>query len=240
MQYLHRYKIIFTSIFFIYLTSNGQGLEHNAHYDLQRFHFGFSIVPNFGKAKVVLAPNFYSLDSVKTISTQGFAGFGFGGIADCRIAKYLTVRYLPQIQFSQRNFNYTIKDGIKNNVQTYREEIAKTETVALDQSLDFKFHSTRHKNNRLYLIGGIKYSFDFASNEDVVRGPSRPLVPFKKSSLYYEYGFGFEHFGAIALISTEIKMSNSITNMLSADPYIYTSSIDRIQARLFQISFHFQ
>jgi hypothetical protein len=240
MYNLHWHKIIYVSFLFAIFSVNGQGLEHNAHYDLQRFHFGFSIVPNFGKAKVVLASNFYSVDSVKSIRTQGFSGFGFGGIADCRIAKFLTIRYLPQIQFSQRNFNYTIKDGIKNGIQTYREETAKTETVALDQSLDFKYHSTRHRNNRFYLLGGIKYSFDFASNEDVIRGPNRALVPFKKTALYYEYGFGFEHFGAIALISTEIKMSNSITNMLSADPYIYTSSIDRIQSRLFQISFHFQ
>ncbi len=232
MQYLHRYKIIYLSIIvLIQFSAKGQGLEHNPHYDLRRFHFGFSIVPNFGKAKVITAPDFYLRDSVQRIKALGFPGFGFGGIIDCRLAKLLTVRYLAQIQFSQRNFEYTFKDG--------KTETAKTETVALDQCILFKYHSTRHKNNRFYVIGGGKLAYDFASDEDAVRSPNRALVPFKATSFFYEFGAGWDHFGQFALISTELKMSNSITNMLSKDPYIYTSSIDRIQARLFQISFHF-
>ena len=208
-----------------------RGPEHNALYDLKKWHFGLSIVPNYAKAKVVLAPDFIQRDSVLRLNTQGFAGFGFGGIADFRLAKFLTVRWLPQLQFSQRNFVYTFRD---------RQETAKTETVSLDQNFDFKYHSVRHQNIRFYLLGGMKFSYDFVSNENAIRSPNRALVPFKKSSIYYEYGFGIDYFGTFAMISTEIKMSNSINNMLSGDPYIYTSSIDRIQARLFQISFHFQ
>ncbi len=232
MQYIHRYKVIFIAVvLFSIVNSYGQGREHNALYDLRKVHFGFSVVPNFGKAKVVTAADFYQRDSVRTIRPQGFSGFGFGGIMDVRLGKYVTFRYLPQIEFSQRNFVYTFSD---------RVETAKTETVALDNCLLFKYHTVRHQNNRFYLVGGLKLAYDFQSNEDAVRSPNRALVPFKKRVLYYDFGFGFEHFGLYALISTEIKMSNSITNVLSADPYIYTSSIDRIQARLFQISFHFQ
>jgi hypothetical protein len=209
----------------------GQGREHNSLYDLQKVHFGFSIVPNFGKAKVVTAADFYKRDSVRSIRPQGFSGFGFGGLMEVRLSKYGTFRYLPQIQFSQRNFVYTFNDRI---------ETAKTETVALDQCLLFKYHTQRHQNTRFYLIGGVKFSYDFASNEDAVRSPNRALVPFKQTALYYDFGFGVEHFGLFAVFATEFKMSNSITNMNCLDPYIYTSSIDRIQSRLFQISFHFQ
>lgn len=209
---------------------HGQGLEHHVLYDLKRVHFGISIVPNYAKAKVVTAANFYQRDSVRSIRPQGFSGFGFGGIMDVRLGKFVTFRYLPQIQFSQRNFVYTFNDRI---------ETAKTESVALDQSLLIKYHTVRHRNIRFYLVGGAKFSHDFASTEDAVRSPSRPLVPFKKNIPYYEYGFGIDYFGVFAMISTELKMSNSLTNVLSGDPYIYTSSIDRIQARLFQISFHF-
>jgi len=64
-------------------------------------------------------------------------------------------------------------------------------------------------------------------------------VAFKANSFYYEYGFGYDHYGIWSMISTEFKMSNSITNMLSSDPYIFSSSFERIQSRLFQISFLF-
>ena len=231
MQHLHRCKIIFIIVFLIISNKAiSQGLEHRPLYDLTKFHFGVSFVPAFAKAKVILASNFYQTDSVRNIKTTGFASFCFGGIVDYRLNKFSTLRFLPQIEFSQRNFNYVFND---------RSEIAKRESVSLNSILLYKYHGVRHKNWRAYVIGGIRYSYDFQSDENAIRSPNRPLVAFKSNSLYYEYGFGVDNFGLWSLISTEFKMSNSITNMISSDPYIYSSSIDRIQSRLFQISFHF-
>ena len=231
MQHLHGYKIILTLwVFSMVLSASAQ--EHRPNDDNRKWHFGLSIVPNFAKAKVVTAKDFYQRDSVRSITTTGFAGLCFGGIADYRIGKFFTVRYLPQLEFSQRNFTYLFNDGVT--------QTAKTESVSLNQCLLLKHHSVRHRNHRFYVIGGVRYSHDFQSNETTVRGPNIPMVAFKANSFYYELGFGYDHYGLWALISTEIKMSNSFGNMLSSDPYIYASSIDRIQARLFQISFHFQ
>lgn len=204
--------------------------EHRPNDDARKFHFGISVAPNFAKAKVTLAKDFYQRDSVRSIGVQGFTGLNFGGIVDYRIGKYFTLRYLPQIEFSQRNFTFTFSD---------RQQTAKTETVSLNQCFLVKHHSTRHRNHRFYVLGGVRYSHDFQSNENTIRSPNLPMVAFKANSLYYEMGFGYDHYGLWSLISTEIKMSNSLGNMLSSDPYIYSSSISRIQARLFQISFHF-
>jgi len=229
MQYLHRCKII-SLLVLLAFSHYVSAQEHRPNYDLEKWHFGITLAPNFAKAKVRLAPDFLPRDSVRNIATQGFAGLCFGGIVDYRIHKFWTVRYLAQIEFSQRNFTFTFDD---------RQETAKTESVSLNQCFLFKHHSTRHKNHRFYILGGFRYSHDFQSNESTIRSPNRPLVAFKANSFYYEYGFGYDHFGIWSLISTEIKMSNSLTNMLSSDPYIYASSFSHIQARLFQISFHF-
>jgi hypothetical protein len=229
MQYLHRCKITALICLLVYAGASS-AQEHRPNYDLTRWHFGISLAPNFAKAKVQLAPNFYARDSTRSISTQGFAGLCFGGLADYRVGKYSTLRYLAQIEFSQRNFTFRFDD---------RQEVAKTESVSLNQCVLYKHHSVRHRNHRFYIIGGLRYSHDFQSNESTIRSPNRPMVAFKANSFYYEYGFGYDHFGIWSLISTEFKMSNSIGNMLSPDPYIYASSISKIQARLFQISFHF-
>lgn len=236
MQHIHRCKIgllVIMAVLSARLDAQHHMSMHRPNYDLDRWHFGMSIVPNYAKAKVVLAPDFYPRDSVKGISTTGFAGLCFGGIVDFGLrkdGKYFKLRYLPQLEFSQRNFTYTFVD---------RVQTAKTETVSLNQCLLLKHYSQRHGNYRFYVIGGFRYSHDFQSNENTIRSPNLPMVAFKANTFYYEYGFGLDHFGIWALISTEIKMSNSFTNMLSPDPYIYASSISRIQARLFQISFHF-
>ncbi len=230
MQHLRRNKVIV--ILFMFYASNvlAQGSEHRPNDDSRKWHFGITIAPNFAKAKVTTAADFYQRDSVRSISTQGFAGLNFGGIADYRIGRFFTVRYLPQIEFSQRNFTFSFAD---------RVQTAKTETVSINQCLLLKHHSVRHGNHRFYVIGGFRYTHDFQSNENTVRSPNLPMVAFKANSYYYELGVGYDHFGLWSLISTEIKMSNSLGNMLSPDPYIYASSISRIQARLFQISFHF-
>ncbi|MFM6984111.1 MAG: outer membrane beta-barrel protein [Chitinophagaceae bacterium] len=229
MQYLHgNKKIIFAIVCFLTLEVSAQ--EHRPNDDARKFHFGISVAPNFAKAKVTLAKDFYQRDSVRSIGVQGFSGLNFGGIVDYRIGKYFTLRYLPQIEFSQRNFTFNFSD---------RQQTAKTETVSLNQCFLVKHHSTRHRNHRFYVLGGVRYSHDFQSNENTIRSPNLPIVAFKANSLYYEMGFGYDHYGLWSLISTEIKMSNSLGNMLSTDPYIYSSSISRIQARLFQISFHF-
>lgn len=229
MQYLHGSKKIIIAIVGL-LTLELTAQEHRPNDDARKFHFGISVAPNYAKAKVTLAKDFYQRDSVRSIGVQGFSGLNFGGIVDYRIGKYFTLRYLPQIEFSQRNFTFNFSD---------RQQTAKTETVSLNQCFLVKHHSTRHRNHRFYVLGGVRYSHDFQSNENTIRSPNLPMVAFKANALYYEMGFGYDHYGLWSLISTEIKMSNSLGNMLSSDPYIYSSSISRIQARLFQISFHF-
>lgn len=233
MQHLYRYQIsVLFILCFIALPASAQRrrTEHRPNDDQRPWHFGISFVPNFSKSKLQVAENFYEVDSVKQINTQGFYGLNFGGIVDYRIGKYFTVRYLPQIEFSQRNYTFVFRD---------RSQTAKTESVSLNQCILLKHHSQRHGNHRFYVIGGFRYSHDFQSNEKSIRSPNLPMVAFKSNTFYYEYGFGYDHFGIWSMISTEIKMSNSLSNMLSSDPYIYASSISRIQARLFQISFHF-
>jgi hypothetical protein len=104
MQHLHGIKIV-VILTMMFQNAFSQGLEHRPMYDLTKFHFGVSFVPSFAKAKVVLSPNFYPTDSVRSLSTTGFAGLCFGGIVDYRIGKFATLRYLPQIEFSQRKFH---------------------------------------------------------------------------------------------------------------------------------------
>jgi hypothetical protein len=100
-----------------------------------------------------------------------------------------------------------------------------------------------HFNDRIdkvYTIAGVRFTHDFASNEDATRGPFRQMVVLKKRSISYEFGVGMDLYTQMFKFSPEIKMTNSIGNVHSSDPYIYNNSIKRIQTRLFQISLHFE
>jgi hypothetical protein len=207
------------------------GQEHNPNYDLKKFHMGFSIVGNYAKFKVTPAEDFISRDSVKAINTDGFPGFGLGGIANFRLGNQLDFRLLPQLTFAQRNMVFEF---------TNKQDKIQVETVSFDLPMLFKYKSVRFNNTRFYVIGGGRVTHDFASNQDAERGPFKPLIALKRTSYHYEFGFGFDFYLIFAKFSPEIKMTNSINNMLSDDPYIYSSSVNRIQGRMFQISLHFE
>jgi hypothetical protein len=138
MQHLHWGKIIVVFISAL-CAFDSKAQEHRPNDDQRLWHFGITFAPNFTKSKFTVSENFYSRDSVQQIKSQGFAGLNFGGIADYRLGRFFTLRYLPQIEFSQRNYTFVFKD---------RTQTAKTETVSLNQCFLLKHHSVRHKNHR--------------------------------------------------------------------------------------------
>lgn len=200
-------------------------------YERKPFHMGFSIVADYGKFKIIPENNFLSQDSLLSIRTQGFPGFGIGGILNLRISKHWHFRTLPQLHFNQRNVFFQFKD---------RVDMIEVESVTFDLPMLIKYRGERHNNYNMYVIGGARLTHDFSAKEDKQRGPLIRQVALKKQSVAYEFGFGFDIYTTYFKFSPEIKMSNSLTNMISKDTYIYNGSIGFLQTRLFQISLHFE
>lgn len=199
--------------------------------DLRFFSTGIVLSGNQCKFKLTPAPDLLQRDSVISIRAKAAPGFGFGGFANVRITNLLNFRFVSTLNFNQRNIIFTFRDRVNN---------IKVEQVSIDLALLFKYKSERHNNTRFYLIGGGRYSYDFSSNQDVIRTPFRPMVATRKTGWYYDYGAGMDFYLKYFKLSTELRMSNSITNMLSPDEFIYGSSISRIQSRLFQFSLIFE
>ncbi len=200
-------------------------------YPSKPFHMGFTILGSYGRFKINPVNELLLQDSLQSIRSMGFPGFGLGGIANVRMGKYFDFRLLPQLHFNNRNVEYTFNDRI-DKIQV--------ESVSFDLPILVKYKSERHSNKRLYVIGGVRLSHDFAALEDKDRGPNRKIVALKQQSISYEFGFGFDIYTHVFKFSPEIKMTNSINNMISQDPYLYNGSIGFLQTRLLQISFHFE
>jgi hypothetical protein len=238
LQLIHSHKIIVFSILFLTvfnLSAQKKKKSNGGEIDPLRykrpFHMGFSITGDYAKFKLSPAENILFKDSLLSIRTQGFPGFGLGGITNLRLGNYFDLRALPQLHFNQRNLIYTFRDRV--------DEI-QVESVSFDLPILIKYKSERHNNKRLYLIAGVRPSHDFMAREDKQRGPFIRRVAMKKQSLSYEFGFGMDIYTYMFKFSPEIKMTNTITNMISPDQYIYNGSIGLLQSRLFQISLHFE
>ena len=200
-------------------------------YDLKPAHFGFGIILGQAKLKTTLASDFHLQDSILHVKNNGFPALGIAGLLNLKVAKHLDFRFAPGLTLAQRNMDFVFEDRTDNVV---------IETVSFDLPFILKYKSERVKNTRFYVLAGLRYSFDYQSDEQTERGPFKKMVPLKKRQISYEFGVGLDLYLEYFKLSPEIKMSNGLNNVLSKDDYIYTGAFDGIFTRLFSLTFFFE
>ncbi len=231
MYAIHRYKI--TLALLTLLCSFDLFAQANMEqYDNKRLHFGFTIGTNTGRVRIDRRTERTPFDTVKNINSVTFPGIGLGAITNLHLGSNWDLRLLfPVISFVQRNINYEFQNSKKTT---------EIESAYCDAALLVKFKSDRRKNVRVYVIGGLRGSYDLASTVKQDRSISKPVVSLKPVSFGYEAGFGLDMYFEYFKFSPEIKFCNTIGNSLHHDGYIYTESIDRLVPQLIQFSLHFE
>ena len=210
----------------------GKAQEINPTYDLHRLHFGFSIIGNYGKLKYTTAGEFMNNDTIQTIQTNSFPGFGVGGIMNVKVAEYFDFRTMVNIQFVERHLQYNFRGG---NVET-----AKINSTYMEIPLQLKYKSKRNNNKRFYWVGGVTYRYDFASDIETERSNTKPIVALYPATFSYDVGAGLDLYYEFFKFSPEIRISNGLGNSLVPDEFIYASSLSRMSPKLVQFFLHFE
>jgi hypothetical protein len=220
-------------------TGNG-GPQNRAEYYGDKIHFGFYLGVNRTNFIITNVNNWQSVagDSLKTILSSPSTGFNLGIVSELRLQEYVTLRFTPDIAFGQRNLEYHFAG------QDTFDIVKKVESTFLDFPIDFKIRSKRFGNFAAYMIGGAKYTLDLASQKDV-RNTGLPLsqqvVKLAKNDFAVEAGAGVDFFLPYFKFGIELKTSLGIRNMLVPDSSsILSSTIDRLNSRVFLISFTFE
>ncbi len=214
------------------LANIGHAQEINPTYDLHRLHFGFSIIGNYGKLKYTTASDFMNNDTIQTIQTNSFPGFGVGGIMNVKIAEYFDFRTMVNIQFVERHLQYNFRGG---NIET-----AKINSTYMEIPLQIKYKSKRNHNKRFYWVGGATYRYDFASDIETERSNTKPIVALYPATFSYDVGAGLDLYYEFFKFSPEIRISNGLGNSLVPDEFIYASSLSRMSPKLVQFFLHFE
>jgi len=234
-------------------------------YDLDAYHFGFILAGNQMYYSMKMdqgyqlekydgsywpeSPNndeisLYSLTAVPT------PGFTIGIVGNLRLGNHFDLRFIPSLSFGERHLDYVIKqykDGDESLV-SFRKSNSST---FVEFPLHLKFRSKRLNNAAAYLIGGVNYTIDLASqkkNEFQISDPNDPLnnitvvegVLKKRNDLALEIGTGFDFYTNFFKFGVELKMSYGLGNILVKDNFIYSSSIESLRNKVFQISFTFE
>ena len=223
-------------------------------FDDKRLHFGFSLALNTLDFNIdhypTIGENSNKFDPTKLENVNGpidgnrriradistlTPGFTVGIITNLRLTESLDLRFLPGMSFGERKLTYNIPVVSTSGITDYFS----IKSTFLDFPLLIKYKARRMNNQRPYLIGGVAYRIDInkSGKEDLVR-----TKPF---SSYLEAGMGWDTYLQFFRLSTELKFSFGLSNILNNGPkstelQVYTNAISRLSSNVFTLSFHFE
>jgi hypothetical protein len=218
----------------------GGGADQN---DLS-FGFTFSYVSsNF---KIVKKPDWRNpyfdpatnqkiTDSLNSISSAPSTGFVIGFITRYRITDHLEARITPSLVFADRSLSYTYVTPSENVIK-------QVQSTTVDLPLLLKLKSDRIGDIRAYIIGGVKYSEAIGSkrNSDATLSLQNKLVKNVSGFGSYEVGMGCDIYFEFFKLSPEIKLSNSMGNVLLPENHPFSSPISKLSLHTIMFSLYFE
>ncbi len=212
---------------------NAKGNYNFMDFQSKPYYFGITFGLNNGTYKLNRSSNFINNDSINIVHSLNDPGFNIHLIANIKIGDYFDFRILPGFSFMEHTIQYT---------GSSRNEYSKTiESVNFETPLLLRFKSAPYKDKRLFVITGVKYSYDVVSNSRVKRNVAQDLVQISPHDFSLEFGAGIQFFFPYFIFSPEIKFSQGISNRhIFKDSLNESRILDDLLSQVFTISFHFE
>jgi hypothetical protein len=196
-------------------------------------YFGISMGMNMGDYTIVRRPKIDALntDSIRTVSTKFGPGFDLGIITNLQFHKYMDLRFVPSLSFSDKQITFT---DIDNKVVEKR-----VSSIYLSFPLTFRYKSKPIKDFRFFVLGGLRYNFDLNASTNGRNNADQILV--SPHDFGGELGFGFQIFFPTFVFSPEIKVFHSFMDIKqNNDGLIYSRSIDKLFSRIFSFTINLE
>lgn len=196
-------------------------------------YFGIAIGVNYGDYKVVRKPKLDALqtDSVKLINSKFGPGFDLGIIGNLQFHKYWDLRLVPTLSFSDKTVEFTDQD---DNITPIT-----IPSIYLSLPLYLRYKSKPIKDFRFFVLGGMRYNYDLNSNSNERNTESQIIV--NKHDVGAEMGFGFQIFFPSFVLSPEVKVYHSLSNIKRPnEALIYSRAIDKMFSRIFTLTINLE
>ena len=232
-------NIFFLIALLLCVSFNSFGQRHKKpqnlpRYDFKKIHFGFTLGINSLNFNVNKNNNFLNNDTLLSMLSEDQKGFNLGIVSNLRLGKYTDLRFIPTLVFGERILNYSF-----NNQSNLPSQEKRIESTMIDFPFSLKYKSERYNNFRTYVMCGIKYSLDIASQSEI-DDEGQELVKLNNHDLMIEGGFGIDFYLQYFKFSPQIKLSHGIINILTKDSTLYTETIKNLKTSSWMISFTFE
>lgn len=236
-----KYRLKPYLVFLVFLFSFGAESQQTINlpgYTRGRFHFGFIIAVNWADFAIDPAPDLAKFgDSLRTIRSIPQIGFDLGIVSELKLSQYLRFRFVPSLGFSDRQVSYHF-EAPKDTFDASKD----IQSVFLNFPLDLKLISKRLNNFEAYVLAGMKYSTDLASQKDVNQqlAGAKATIRLKRNDWSVEAGGGIEFYLPYFKFGLEIKISQGLRNLVIPDNSIYTQSINSLKSKIWLFSLTFE
>lgn len=238
MHHLFRYQIAILLFAFLMSsqTSMAQagGRDNYNYRDFQRkpYYFGLTLGLNNSGFRINQSKFFINNDSIRITEGASGAGFVLHMIANMKIGDHFDFRVIPGFAFSQRSLEFTYNETVDTRSRSI-------ESVFFEMPLHIRFKSAPYKDKRAFVVGGVKYSYDVASNSKT--RDAKTLIKISPHDFQFEIGIGMQFFYPYFIFSPEIKYSRGLGNILIYDDQLNESKVlENVVSQVFTISFHFE
>lgn len=204
-------------------------------FDRKKIHFGFTLGFNTSDFRYTLNADSSYADSITNIDIRKQPGFNLGIVSSWDIHETVHLRFVPSLSFQERLFTYSYWEKGEVKVKDNR-----LESTYLDFPLMLKLRTKRINNFAAYALGGIQYSLDLASQEDVDQSLGDPIVKIKKHDWQYQAGGGFDFWLPYFKFGIELKISNGIKNVAIQDNSFFMDPLGSLRTKVWWFSLTFE
>jgi hypothetical protein len=173
-----------------------------SNYDDKPIHYGFLLALNHTNLKVTHSQQFIETDTFTSIKPVGSLGFALGFVFNLRISEYFDARLLPTVSFYERTLRFQSPNG------GFKD--ATFESSIIELPFLMKYKSERRKNNRMYMVAGIKPAIEVGAKKDENQRDELILSSF---DLALEYGLGTDIYYPLFKFAPEIRFSLGLRNL---------------------------
>jgi hypothetical protein len=202
-----------TILLILIITSNSifsqnDKIEYLSNFDKAPISWGFY----FGLNKSDYKISYKSPETVANayVETDPSIGFNVGLIGDLRLHKNVSLRIEPGLFANSKKLYFR---HLNNAVDSIR----KVSGTYLHVPLLLQLNANRMRNIRPYVIGGVAYDYNFASNFNNPDDNSSGEFRMQKNNFMYEIGIGMDFYFYWFKFSPSIRGVFALNNELKRD-----------------------
>lgn len=226
----------FLSFFALSLLAQTRIVQNQQLSDAKRIHFGFTLGLNFQDFGISHTNALDENNDTHYMEIMQYSpGFTVGVISDLKIFEFLNLRFVPTLNFGDRNVVFVNQ----NQIEAPKNQILKS--TVLDFPLYLKYRADRINNYRPYFLvgGGLLIDLSRQKGEYILLKPADATI---------EVGVGCDFYLPYFKFSPELKFCLGLLDVLERDrsdllitsDIKYTKAIDKLTSRMFVLTFNFE